>query len=81
MPICFRKYVAGAAVDAGVDGRIVGHLHQGSDHPIGLAYPEGEYLKGLVIQVGLKALLKNKKHTERNNTAVCFRVPRKDRTG
>jgi len=47
----FQKIIAGAAVDAGVDGRIVGHLHQGGDHPIGLAYPEGEYLKGLVIQV------------------------------
>jgi 23S rRNA (cytosine1962-C5)-methyltransferase len=47
----FQKIVAGAALDAGVDGRIVGHLHQGGDHPIGLAYPEGEYLKGLVIQV------------------------------
>lgn len=47
----FQKIVAGAALDAGVDGRIVGHLHPGSDHPVGLAYPEGEYLKGLVIQI------------------------------
>ena len=48
----FQKIVAGAALDAGVDGRIVGHLHQGPDHPIGLAYPEGEYLKGLIVQTG-----------------------------
>jgi 23S rRNA (cytosine1962-C5)-methyltransferase len=47
----FQKIIAGAALDAGVDARIAGHLHQGGDHPIGLAYPEGEYLKGLVIQV------------------------------
>lgn len=47
----FQKIVAGAAVDAGVDGRIIQHLTQGPDHPVALAFPEGAYLKGLIIQV------------------------------
>lgn len=47
----FQKIVAGAAVDAGVDARILHRLSAGPDHPVGLAVPEGEYLKGLVIQV------------------------------
>jgi 23S rRNA (cytosine1962-C5)-methyltransferase len=51
-PDLFQKIVAGAAVDADVEARIVDHLHQGPDHPIALNYPEGEYLKGLICQVG-----------------------------
>jgi len=47
----FQKIVAGAALDAGVDARIVEHLAQGPDHPIALNFPEGAYLKGLVCQV------------------------------
>lgn len=47
----FQKIVAGAALDAGVQGRIVERLHQGPDHPVALDFPEGAYLKGLVVQV------------------------------
>ena len=47
----FQKIVAGAALDAGVDGRIIYRLYQGLDHPVGLNFPEGQYLKGLVIKV------------------------------
>jgi len=47
----FHKIVAGAALDAGVDARIVHHLAAGPDHPIATAFPEGEYLKGFVVQV------------------------------
>jgi 23S rRNA (cytosine1962-C5)-methyltransferase len=47
----FQKIVAGAALDAKVDARIVEYLHQGCDHPVGLAFPEGAYLKGLICQV------------------------------
>jgi 23S rRNA (cytosine1962-C5)-methyltransferase len=47
----FQKIVAGAALDAGVDGKIIDRLHQNFDHPVGLAFPEGEYLKGLVVQI------------------------------
>lgn len=48
----FQKIVAGAAIDAGVDARILYRLSATPDHPIGLAVPEGEYLKGLACQVG-----------------------------
>ncbi|NMG43305.1 23S rRNA (cytosine(1962)-C(5))-methyltransferase RlmI [Aromatoleum toluvorans] len=48
----FQKIVAGAASDAGVDARILHRLSAAADHPIGLAVPEGEYLKGLAVQVG-----------------------------
>lgn len=47
----FRKIVAGAALDAGRTARIVQHLHGAADHPVDLAFPEGEYLKGLLLQV------------------------------
>ena len=46
----FQKIVAGAALDAGRDARIVARLAGAADHPVGLAYPEGEYLKGLLVQ-------------------------------
>jgi 23S rRNA (cytosine1962-C5)-methyltransferase len=48
----FQKIVAGAASDAGVDARILHRLSAAADHPVGLAVPEGEYLKGLAVQVG-----------------------------
>ncbi len=47
----FQKIVAGAASDAGVDAQIVYHLHPGADHPVLLSFPEGTYLKGLVLRV------------------------------
>lgn len=46
----FQKIVAGAALDAGREARILKRLQGSADHPVGLAYPEGEYLKGLLIQ-------------------------------
>jgi 23S rRNA (cytosine1962-C5)-methyltransferase len=45
----FQKIVAGAAADAGSDARFVRRLTAASDHPVALAFPEGEYLKGLLI--------------------------------
>lgn len=47
----FQKIVAGAAADAGRDARILRRLMASSDHPVGLAAPEGEYLKGLLVEV------------------------------
>lgn len=47
----FQKIVAGAALDAGMDARIVQTLTQGPDHPVALAFPEGAYLKGLILQI------------------------------
>lgn len=49
----FQKIIAGAALDAGVDAQIVHHLHASADHPVLLSFPEGAYLKGLVLRVGL----------------------------
>ena len=46
----FQKVVAGAALDAGRTVRIVGRLAQPSDHPVPLAFPEAEYLKGLILE-------------------------------
>ena len=47
----FQKIVAGAALDAGREARIVKRLQGSADHPVALAFPEGEYLKGLLVQV------------------------------
>lgn len=47
----FQKIVAGAAVDAAVDAQIIERLFQGRDHPVGLHFPEGAYLKGLICRV------------------------------
>ena len=48
-PDLFQKIVAGAALDAGVQAKIVRHLDAAPDHPIALNFPEGDYLKGLLI--------------------------------
>jgi 23S rRNA (cytosine1962-C5)-methyltransferase len=48
-PDLFHKIVAGAGIDAGVDGYIVDRLSAAADHPQTLYFPEGEYLKGLAI--------------------------------
>jgi 23S rRNA (cytosine1962-C5)-methyltransferase len=47
----FQKIVAGAALDAGSGARIVRRLAGAADHPVALNFPEGEYLKGLLVQV------------------------------
>jgi len=47
----FQKIVAGAALDAGRDAQILERLSQPPDHPVALEFPEGEYLKGLILRV------------------------------
>jgi 23S rRNA (cytosine1962-C5)-methyltransferase len=47
----FQKIIAGAALDAGVDAQIVKKLHAAPDHPVLLSFPEGAYLKGLVLRI------------------------------
>ncbi len=47
----FQKIVASAALDAGRSARIVRRLAGAADHPVALNFPEGEYLKGLLVQV------------------------------
>ena len=45
----FHKIVAGAGLDAGVDGLVYARLGAAPDHPMTINFPEGEYLKGLVV--------------------------------
>lgn len=47
----FRNAVFSACAIAGRQARIIHQLSQPADHPISIYHPEGEYLKGLVIQV------------------------------
>ncbi|MSQ49488.1 MAG: class I SAM-dependent rRNA methyltransferase [Betaproteobacteria bacterium] len=48
----FQSIVAGAAADAGVDARIIERLGAAADHPVALNFPEGDYLKGLLLMKG-----------------------------
>jgi 23S rRNA (cytosine1962-C5)-methyltransferase len=45
----FHKIVAGAGMDAQVDGFITDRMGGAPDHPMTINFPEGEYLKGLVV--------------------------------
>ncbi len=47
----FRLAVFSAAAQVGRKVRILHQLHQPQDHPINIYHPEGEYLKGLVLEV------------------------------
>ncbi|MGA8008390.1 MAG: class I SAM-dependent methyltransferase [Thiomonas sp.] len=49
-PELFQKIVAGAALDAGADAQIVARTGAGPDHPLSLHFPEGDYLKGLLLR-------------------------------
>ncbi len=46
----FQKIVAGAALDANADVQILRRLGAAPDHPIALSFPEGDYLKGLLLR-------------------------------
>jgi 23S rRNA (cytosine1962-C5)-methyltransferase len=46
----FQKIVAGAAADSGVEAQLLRRLAAGEDHPLRMSHPEGEYLKGLLLQ-------------------------------
>ncbi|HDR68061.1 MAG TPA: class I SAM-dependent rRNA methyltransferase [Bacteroidaceae bacterium] len=47
----FRKSIFAAAANAGRKVRILYQLTQPADHPVSIFHPEGEYLKGLVLEV------------------------------
>lgn len=49
-PDLFQKVLFGAALDAGVNAQILQPLWQSPDHPVALTFPEGAYLKGLVVR-------------------------------
>jgi 23S rRNA (cytosine1962-C5)-methyltransferase len=46
----FQSIVAGAALDAGAAASILERFHAAADHPVALEFPEGEYLKGLLLR-------------------------------
>jgi len=46
----FQKIVAGAAADAAASAIILERFHAAPDHPVLLEFPEGEYLKGLLLR-------------------------------
>jgi 23S rRNA (cytosine1962-C5)-methyltransferase len=48
----FQSIVAGAALDAGVGAKIIERFGAAADHPVALEFPEGEYLKGLLVVKG-----------------------------
>jgi 23S rRNA (cytosine1962-C5)-methyltransferase len=48
-PDLFHKIVAGAGLDANVDGLVYARTGAAPDHPMTVTFPEGEYLKGLVV--------------------------------
>ncbi len=47
----FRRSVFVAAANTGRNVRILHQLMQPPDHPVSIYHPEGEYLKGLVLEV------------------------------
>jgi 23S rRNA (cytosine1962-C5)-methyltransferase len=47
----FQKVIFSAALDAGRRASFVRRLTAGPDHPVSLFAPEGEYLKGFLIEV------------------------------
>ena len=49
--ITFANTVFSAAAQTGRSVRILDRLCQGSDHPVSIYHPEGEYLKGLLLYV------------------------------
>jgi len=47
----FKQITAWAALDAGKEVQIIKQFHQPEDHPVRISFPEGEYLKGLLVRV------------------------------
>ncbi len=45
----FQSIVAGAALDANAEAKIVERFAAAADHPVALEFPEGDYLKGLLL--------------------------------
>jgi 23S rRNA (cytosine1962-C5)-methyltransferase len=51
-PVLFRQILFAAAADAGRRVRLVGAFGHGPDHPVDVFHPEGEYLKGWLLEIG-----------------------------
>lgn len=50
-PKLFEDTIRAAAIESGRRIRIVEKLTQPADHPINIYHPEGEYLKGLILEI------------------------------
>jgi 23S rRNA (cytosine1962-C5)-methyltransferase len=46
----FQKIVAGAALDARANAVVVERFAASADHPVALNFPQGDYLKGLLVR-------------------------------
>src|SRR6202165_2157550 len=46
----FQKIIAGAALDARANAVIVERFAASADHPVALNFPQGDYLKGLLVR-------------------------------
>jgi 23S rRNA (cytosine1962-C5)-methyltransferase len=46
----FQRILAGAAADAAVEAVVRERFQADADHPVALSFPEGEYLKGLLLE-------------------------------
>jgi len=49
-PDLFQKVLFAASSDAGVNAQIIADMGQPPDHPVLLSFPEGRYLKGLLLR-------------------------------
>lgn len=49
----FDKVLQEAAADAGRDFQVLAHTRQSTDHPVALSFPEGFYLKGVILRQGM----------------------------
>ena len=47
----FKQVIAWAALDAGKEIQFIRQFSQPEDHPVRASFPEGEYLKGLLLRV------------------------------
>ncbi len=47
----FTNTIIAAAIETQRNVRIIGQLHQPADHPVSAYHPEGEYLKGLILEI------------------------------
>ncbi len=47
----FQSTVMAAAIEVGRKARVIQHLEQPTDHPSNIYHPEGEYLKGLILEI------------------------------
>lgn len=47
----FQKIVFGALADAGRQAQVIRHFEASEDQPVALTFPEGAYLKGLLLRV------------------------------